>query len=102
MVVVVMVVVVMVVRVVVVGMVMVVVVVVVMVVGVVMVVVVMVVVMVVVTYCCCRCHHFESLGSPLRSIHVFPTVSSQINRYIDKVVCNLTLENCWCSVLMKL
>jgi len=34
----------------------------------------------------CRCRHFESLGSPLRSIHVYPTVASQVSRYVDQVV----------------
>lgn len=30
------------------------------------------------------CSHFESLGSPLRSIHVYETVASQVSRYIDQ------------------
>ena len=38
--------------------------------------------------CCtyCRCSHFESLGSPLRSIHLYSTVASQVSRYLDQVV----------------
>jgi len=40
-----------------------------------------------------RCRHFKSLGSPLRTVHSYPSVASQVSRCIDMVVTDFILRN---------